>query len=72
LTERSRASRTAVRFLAAAADAFFARADRSSGVMVAGEHLLPILPPLRPNFSGFPPIRQGIIWTAAHGKLASK
>jgi hypothetical protein len=39
----------AVRFLAAAIAAFFARADRSSGVMVSRLRLPPILPPFRPR-----------------------
>jgi hypothetical protein len=42
------ASLVAFRFLAAARDAFFARAARSSGVMVFSERLPPISPPLRP------------------------
>src|ERR1035441_7384115 len=41
----SRSSRAAVRFFAAASDAFFARADRSSGVMFFAA----ALPPLRPK-----------------------
>jgi hypothetical protein len=44
----SRANRSAVRFFAAAVAAFFALADRSSGVMVSKLRLPPILPPLRP------------------------
>jgi hypothetical protein len=44
----SRANRSAVRFFAAAVAAFFALADRSSGVMVSRLRLPPILPPLRP------------------------
>ena len=36
------------RFLAAARDAFLARAERSFGVMVSRLRLPPILPPLRP------------------------
>ena len=45
---RSRSSRSAVRFAAAASDAFLARADRCSGVMVSRLRLPPILPPLLP------------------------
>jgi hypothetical protein len=45
----SRASLSAVRFFAAAIAAFFARAERSSGVMVSRLRLPPILPPLRPS-----------------------
>jgi hypothetical protein len=37
-----------VRFLAAANDAFLARAERSSGVIVSRLRLPPILPPLLP------------------------
>ena len=44
---RSRASRSAVRFFAAAIDAFLARADRSSGVNSAADFLPPCLPNLR-------------------------
>ncbi len=44
----SRASRSAVRFFAAAVAAFLARADRSSGVIVSRLRLPPIFPPLRP------------------------
>jgi hypothetical protein len=45
---RSRARRAAVRLRAAASDAFLARAERSSGVIVSRLRLPPILPPLRP------------------------
>jgi hypothetical protein len=38
---RSRVSRASVRFFAAASDAFFARAERSSGVMVSRLRLPP-------------------------------
>jgi hypothetical protein len=48
LASRSAASRFAVRFFAAARDAFFARAVRSSEVMVSRLRFPPILPPLRP------------------------
>jgi hypothetical protein len=44
----SLANRAAVRFFAAAMAAFFARADRSSGVMVSRLRLPPILPPFAP------------------------
>ena len=47
---RSRAIRSAVRFFAAASDAFFARAERSSAVMVSRLRLPPILPPFRPSW----------------------
>jgi hypothetical protein len=46
---RCRRRRSAVRFLAAAADAFFARATRSARVMVSRLRLPPIFPPLRPS-----------------------
>ena len=42
------ARNSAARFFAAASDAFLARAERSSGVMVSRLHLPLILPPLRP------------------------
>lgn len=42
------ASRFWVRFFAAASEAFFARAERSSAVMVSRLRLPPILPPLLP------------------------
>src|SRR5260370_12695883 len=45
---RSRAKRSAVRFFAAARDAFLARAERSSAVIVSRLRLPPILPPLLP------------------------
>ncbi len=48
-TSRTRAGRAAVRFRAAASDAFFARAERSSGVMVSRLRLPPIFPPFRPS-----------------------
>ena len=44
----SLARRLSVRFLAAASDAFFALAERSSGVIVCRLRLPPILPPLLP------------------------
>ena len=44
----SLARRAAVRFSAAAMDAFVARAERSSAVMVSRLRFPPILPPLRP------------------------
>jgi hypothetical protein len=44
---RSRASRAAVRTFDAAADAFLARAKRSSGVIFLAEALPPCLPNLR-------------------------
>jgi hypothetical protein len=43
---RSRSRRSAVRFFAAASDAFFARAERSSSVMFFAA----VLPPSFPNF----------------------
>ena len=43
------ARRFSFRFFAAARDAFLARAERSSGVMVSRLLLPPILPPLRPS-----------------------
>jgi hypothetical protein len=46
---RCRRRRSAVRFLAAAADAFVARATRSAFVMVSRLRLPPIFPPLRPS-----------------------
>jgi hypothetical protein len=51
LAALSLAIRAAVRFLAAAADAFFARAVLSSGVMASSERLPPIFPPFRPNLA---------------------
>jgi hypothetical protein len=45
---RSAASRFSVRFFAAASEAFFALAERSSGVIVSRLRLPPILPPLLP------------------------
>jgi len=48
LAARSLARRAAVRFFAAASEAFLARADRSSGVIVSSERLPPIFPPLLP------------------------
>jgi hypothetical protein len=42
------AGRSAFRFFAAASEAFLARAERSSGVIVSRLRLPPILPPLRP------------------------
>jgi len=45
----SRASRAAVRFLAAASEAFLARAERCSAVIVFRLRLPPIFPPLRPS-----------------------
>src|SRR5215831_10904954 len=48
LLAASRARRSAVRFAAAAVDAFLARAERSSGVIVSRLRLPPILPPLLP------------------------
>ena len=50
---RSLARRAAVRFWAAAADAFFARADRSSGVMVSRLLLPPILDLSRARIDGY-------------------
>lgn len=47
LLARSLANRSAVRFFAAASDAFLARADRSSGVIFLAEALPPILPNFR-------------------------
>lgn len=44
LRARSRASRSAVRFLAAASDAFLARADLSAGVELRAAFLPPCLP----------------------------
>ena len=44
----SAANRFSVRFFAAASDAIFARAERSSDVIVSRLRLPPILPPLRP------------------------
>jgi hypothetical protein len=40
-----------VRFRAAASEAFLARADRSSGVMVSRERLPPISPPFAADFA---------------------
>ena len=45
------ASRFWVRFFAAASEAFFARAERSSAVMVSRLRLPPILPPLRADLA---------------------
>jgi hypothetical protein len=45
---RSLSSLWAVRFFAAAMAAFFARADRSSGVTVSRLRLQPTLPPFAP------------------------
>jgi len=50
-TARSLASLSAVRFFAAAMAAFFARADRSSRVMVSRLRLPPDLAALRPDFA---------------------
>jgi len=47
---RSRSNRSAVRFFAAARDAFFARAERSSAVIVSRLFLPPILPYFCPIF----------------------
>ena len=47
LVAASRAKRSAVRFCAAAIDAFFARAERSSAVMPCADFLPPCLPNLR-------------------------
>jgi hypothetical protein len=44
----SLARRTLVRFLAAAIEAFLARAERSAGVIVSRLRLPPIFPPFRP------------------------
>jgi hypothetical protein len=44
----SLSNRWAVRFLAAAVDAFLARAERSSGVIVSSDLFPPIFPPFRP------------------------
>ena len=46
LCDLRRAKRWAVRFFAAASDAFLARADRSSGVMFCAD----VFPPSLPNF----------------------
>jgi hypothetical protein len=54
LAARSLASRAAVRFRTAASAAFYARADRSSGVMVSSERFPPINPPLRPISRAWP------------------
>ena len=49
LAEASLARRSAVRFAAATMDAFLARSDRSSAVIVSRLRLPPILPPFLPN-----------------------